>query len=316
MPVFGLGTWLAKPGEVEEATFVALESGYTHIDAALIYQNEAEVGNGIKRWQQKSGKSRDDIWVTSKLWNNAHQPSEVPGALETSLKDLQLEYLDLYLIHWPAPMLPNKGALSPQSPEGVPLVDRSVTLGQTWAAMEDLLATGKVRNIGISNMIQSEVEEILKTAKHVPDAIQLEIHPFLQQAEYVKWLQSKGIVVTAYSPFGNLNPTYAGKISEEGRIVDHPVVKELAEKYGKTTSQVVLSWGIGHDLAVIPKSSNPTRIKENIGVFTFSPEDLKKLDAIDIATRYNDPSENFGYPFFSNEKDAELVKKQMVAPLA
>jgi alcohol dehydrogenase (NADP+) len=263
-------------------------------------------------------------------------------------------------------MLPDQGEMSPHAPDGTPLIDKSVSLNETWAAMEDLLATGKVKTIGICNMIQSEVEQILKTAKHKPDIMQMEvgrlslllplqhflqaltpppllfakIHPYLQQGPYVKWLQAQGIVVTAYSPFGNLNPTFA--VKDEGKIINHPVILDIAEsmsspifdgqqgrllntlspphmcctlEYGKTPAQVVLSWGVNHDLSVIPKSTNPKRLEENLGVFNIEPADLAKLDGIDKNIRYNDASEDFGYSFFSSEKSADVVKKQMLKGL-
>ncbi|CCO29605.1 aldehyde reductase (AKR1), putative [Rhizoctonia solani AG-1 IB] len=209
-----------------------------------------------------------------------------------------------YLVHWPAAMQ-GGGELIPKDENGLPLVDRGITHNETWRAMEDLLETGKVRNIGLSNFTRAETENVLKTAVHKPDFIQIEVHPYLQQTEYIKWLQSQGIVVEAYSPFGNLNPIYS--VGDEGRIIDKPEVKKIAEKYGKTPSQVVLSWGVAHDLVILPKSVNPKRIAENLGIFDYQAEDTASIDSINLNLRYNDASTDFGYVFFSDEKSAAKI---------
>lgn len=210
------GTWQAKAGEVEKAVEIALKAGYKLLDCAAIYGNENEVGEGIRQ----SGVNPDDIWITSKvdhfhplslikakanpplsllqLWNNSHNPEYVEAACDKTLKDLGVKHLDLYLMHWPSAFKPG-GEMIPKE-NGVALRDTETTLAQTWAEMEKLLEKGKVKNIGISNFTRSEVEELLKTAKHKPDAIQIELHPYLQQKEFVEWCQSLGMVVTAYSP--------------------------------------------------------------------------------------------------------------------
>jgi len=256
--------------------------------------NEQEVGRGIK----KSGVNRDDIWITSKLWNNSHHPDYVEKACDKTLSDLGIEYLDLYLIHWPAAFKPG-GEMMPKE-AGVMQRDTETTLGQTWAKMEELLEKGKVKNIGISNFTKSEIEELLRTAKHKPDVTQIETHPYLAQQPFIDWCNDQGIAVTAYSPFGNQNPIYGDK----QLLRDEPVIVEIAKKYGKTPNQILLSWGATRNTSVIPKSTNPGRIKENMDLVELSSDDMAKIAKIDKNKRFNDASTSFQYVFFADEKPA------------
>jgi len=294
MPILGLGTWQGKKHEVGDAVETALKAGYKHIDAAAIYGNEAEVGEGIK----KSGVDRDSIWITSKLWNNSHKPEEVSKALDKTISDLGVGYLDLYLMHWPSAFA-SGGDMIPKE-NGVAVRDNETTLAQTWAEMEKALEAGKVKNIGLSNFTKSEVEEVLRTAKHKPDAMQIELHPYLQQTEFVEWLQSKGIEVTAYSPLGAQNPIYGSK----NLAKEDPVIVEIAEKYGKTPVQIILSWGATRNTIVIPKSTNAERIQQNLDIIELSGDDMAKIAALDKGLRLNDPSTTFNYVFFADEKPA------------
>jgi diketogulonate reductase-like aldo/keto reductase len=230
-----------------------LESSMDASDGLVSCSNEKEVGEGIRR----AGVDREKLWITSKLWNNSQHPDYVHKALDKTINDLGVSYLDLYLMHWPSAFQPG-GEMIPKV-GGVAVRDTETTLAQTWAEMEKALDQGKVKNIGISNFTKSEVEELLQAAKHKPDVIQLELHPYLQQTAYVEWLQSQGIEVTAYSPFGNQNPIYGG-----GELLrDDPVIQEIAKIHGKTPNQILLSWGATRNTSVIPKSTNAGRIEEN-----------------------------------------------------
>jgi diketogulonate reductase-like aldo/keto reductase len=222
----------------------ALAVGYRHIDTARIYGNERDVGLAVR----ESGLPRSDIFVTTKLWNDDQGYDSTLRACERSLEALGLEYVDLYLVHWPVP-------------------GRRL---ESWRAMEKLLADGKCRAIGVSNFMEHHLEELLGRAKVVPAVNQVEQHPFLYQQSLQRYCADKGIVVEAYSPL------------TKGTRLGDPRVVEVARKYGKSPAQVLIRWCLEHDLVVIPKSVHEERIRENANVFDFSlsPEDLRRLDGL------------------------------------
>jgi len=254
IPLIGFGTWQDKEAQ-EPAVTIALKAGYRHIDTARIYGTERAVGNAIK----KSGVPREQIFLTTKLWNNSHHPDDVATALDASLNDLQTDYIDLYLMHWPGAfarsdeMFP-KDSSGKTKPAEIDYVD-------TYKAMEECLKSGKTKAIGISNFSQEEVERLLKETSVVPAAHQMEMHPWLQQKSFVDFHNSKGIHVTQYSPFGNQNEVYdSGK--NMGKLIEEPVLVKIGKKYGKSGAQVALAWGITKGHSVIPKSKTESRIKQ------------------------------------------------------
>ena len=240
---------------------------------------------------------RDEIFLVTKLWNNSHHPEDVEAACAASMKDLNVDYLDLYLMHWPSAF--QRGDKLRPTKDGKVLTD-NIDFVETYKAMEALVKSGKVKAIGVSNFCKSEMERLLKETSIPPAAHQLECHPYLAQHSFADWHQSKGIHLTQYSPFGNQNPIYT-KGKEMNKLIDDSVLIEIGKKYGKSGAQVALAWGVAKGRSVIPKSKTPSRIKANLeGDFVLDAEDIQKIDALDQKMRFNDPSEGFGYNYYSD----------------
>ncbi|KAA8652159.1 hypothetical protein EYZ11_000469 [Aspergillus tanneri] len=292
IPAVGFGTW-QDVGQQEQAVAEAIKQGYRHIDTARVYETEKAVGAAIR----KSGVPREQLFITTKLWNNKHHPDDVAQALQDSLDDLQLDYVDLFLMHWPVAW--RRGSeLFPKENGKIAVVD--IDYVDTYKAMEKLLSTGKVRAIGVSNFSKGEMERLLQNSSVVPAVHQLEGHPWLQQRAFADWHKLKDIHVTHYSPFGNQNEFYTdgGTI---GKLIDDPVLVEIGEKYNKSSAQVALAWGITRGHSVLPKSKTPSRIKANLeGDFQLNTDDVQKIQEIDKKLRFNDSSVDFGREFFSD----------------
>lgn len=293
IPAIGFGTWQDKDAQ-EPAVTMALKSGYRHIDTARIYGTEAAVGNAIK----KSGVPRDEIFITTKLWNNSHHPDDVEKAIDASLKDLGIESLDLYLMHWPSPFF-RSDELFPKDSSGKTKTGDTDYIA-TYKAMEQMRQKGKTKAIGVSNFSKAELERLIAETNLTPAVHQIELHPYLQQPSFTAFHKQHGIHVTQYSPFGNQNEIYdSGK--GMGKLMDDPVLVEIGEKHGKTGAQVALAWGIAKGHSVIPKSKTESRIKLNLeGDFKLPEEDVAKIDGIDKKLRFNDPSKSFGWEFYKD----------------
>lgn len=285
LDAIGLGTWKSDPGDVYQAVISAVDFGYRHIDCAPVYANENEVGDAFKKLFSDQVIKREDIWVTSKLWNNAHRENQVLPALEQTLKDLKLDYLDLYLIHWPVSL--KAGVGFPQNPSDF-LSYQDVPLAETWSAMEKAVEKGMAKHIGVSNFNQAKITEVLENASIKPAMNQVEMHPYLPQHGLVDFCKNKEIHLTAYSPLGSRDRSR--KKDDEPNLFDDPVINEIAEKYQATAAQILISWAVHRGTAVIPKSVNPERIKQNFESVNIelNEEDMAKINKIDHAYRFVD----------------------------
>ncbi|KAJ9060499.1 hypothetical protein DSO57_1030279 [Entomophthora muscae] len=275
IPMVGLGTWRSEPNKVGEAVKSALKAGYRHIDCAWIYFNEAEVGNAIKG----SGIKREDLFITSKLWNSFHHPGRVAAGFNETLKNLQVDYLDLYLIHWPLSHPEGQHGFQ-KNEDGTPKEETGYTTADTWKALEALVDSGKVKHIGLSNFTQSKIEKVLETARIPPTVLQVELHPYLPQPKLLEYCKSKNVHVTAYSPLGT---------DGKPKVLDDPKINEIAKRLGATPAQVALAWGQQRGTSVIPKSVNESRIQENFEDVELSKEDMDIISSLGLNHRFADP---------------------------
>ena len=251
----GFGTWQAADGEVAyNAVKTALECGYRHLDCAAIYRNEASLGRAVR----ESGIPREEIFVTSKLWTKKRGYENAKAAFAKTMDQLGLDYLDLYLIHWPA--------------SHTRFEDWKEINAETWRALEELYEEGKIKAIGVSNFMVHHLEALLETAKIVPMVNQIEFHPGFTQDGVVEYCKEKGIAVEAWSPIGS------------GRLLENELLAKIAEKYGKSVAQICIRFCLQNDVLPLPKSVTPSRIKENFDVldFALSDEDMAAIAGMDI----------------------------------
>ncbi len=254
-PLLGLGTWLSKPNEVYNAVIEAIQCGYRHIDCAYIYGNEKEIGEALSFAFTNGMVKRDEMFITSKLWNSDHAPESIEIAIRKSLKDLQLEYLDLYLMHWPIAFKPGREQAR-NANDLASLIE--IPLEVTWKTMEEMKKIGMTKHIGVSNFNIPKLNKLIKGSEIKPEVNQVELHPYFQQNELVEYCQQNEILVTAYSPLGSRHLIK----TDEGIQLENSI-RDIAAKHKCIETQVLLAWGMQRKTSVIPKSVNAQRIIEN-----------------------------------------------------
>jgi len=297
-PRIGLGLWKISNDVCADVVYDAIKLGYRHLDSACDYGNEIEVGKGIARAIDEGVCERAELWITSKLWNTYHRAEHVPLALEKTLSDLGLDYLDSYLVHFPIaqPFIPfetrypPEWLFDPESKQPKMVVDR-VPLAETWGAMESLVDSGRVRYIGVCNYNTGLLHDLMAYARIAPSELQIEAHPYLTQERLIRVAASYNLAVTAFSPLGASSYLELDMADSTESVIDLPVVREIAEAHGKTAAQVVLRWGVQRGCYLVTKSTRAERLAENLDVFGFelSEEQMSVISSLNQNRRFNDP---------------------------
>jgi D-xylose reductase len=298
MPALGLGTWKIPRDVCAETVHAAIAMGYRHLDCACDYGNEVEVGLGIARAIDEGLVTREDLWITSKLWNTYHAPEHVEPAIRRTLTDLGVDYLDLYLIHFPISLrfVPFEVRYPPEwlfDPDADParMEFEDVPIASTWTAMEALVPAGLTRNIGVCNMTTGFLMDLLAGARIPPAVLQVEMHPYLTQERLARFAALRDIAVTAFSPLGAGSYVSLGMAETSQSALEHPVVREIAERVSATPAQVVLAWAMQRGTNPIAKSSSAARLRENLGAgdVHLSEADIAAVSGLNQNLRFNDP---------------------------
>ncbi len=300
VPSVGLGLWKIDTADTAGVVRSAIDIGYRHIDAACDYGNEVQAGEGIAEALTAGTVTRDELWITSKLWNTYHRAEHVMPAVKRTLTDLKLDYLDLYLVHFPISLafVPFEFRYPPgwffEPNEASPAMKAElVPIRETWEAMQELVAAGLVREIGVSNFGTSLIRDLLSYATIPPAMLQIELHPYLTQEKLIRYCHESGIAVTGFSPLGAQSYFSLNMAETNEAVIEQPAVKSIAAKYGRTAAQVVMRWGIQRGTVIVPKTSQVKRLRENLALFDFalSDDEMQTISSMNRNRRFNDPGD-------------------------
>lgn len=298
MPPVGFGLWKIPRADTAATVVEAVRAGYRHFDSAADYANEAETGEGLARAMAEGLVKREELWITSKLWNTFHAPEHVEEACRKTLADLRLDCLDLYLIHFPIALeyVPIETRYPPEwlhDPDAAdPVMKRAaVPLHHTWMAMEALVEKGLVNRIGVCNYNSALIHDLMAYATIPPHTLQIEAHPYLTQEKLIRCARGYGLDVTAFSPLGAQSYFELGMAEAGESLLGAAPVMVAAQAHGKTPAQVLLRWGVQRGTSVIPKTSKPERMRENLDIFDFelSGVEMAAISALNQDRRFNDP---------------------------
>jgi alcohol dehydrogenase (NADP+) len=277
IPALGFGTLIPDPAVIVTATRDALEAGFRHFDCAERYRNEREVGEALQKGLAAGGIAREDIFVTTKLWNSNHRPERVEPAFEASLDRLRLNYLNLYLIHTPFAFQPGDEQ-EPRDQDGNVIYDNEVTLLDTWRALEDLVDHGKCRAIGLSDITLNDLLPIYESARIKPAVVEVESHPYLPETELLEFCKDKGIIFLAFAPLGH---------GMKPGLLEDPVISAIAARVGKTPAQVLLAWAVQRGTAVLTTPKSAARARENFDISALPEDALNQINVIQTRQRLN-----------------------------